>query len=159
MKGDIDILEMLSKMLTAELTAHRLYFAHQHMQENWGYENLAHYTKENASLELHHAEEIIQRILYFDGKPDMNQIDAIEVGSSCHKHLKDQYDFECKHVDNMKGYIELCVAKNDFGTKELLDDILEESEKQCNWLEAQFRRIKDIGIENYLAEHMSYSGV
>ena len=154
MNGDKDVMKMLGKMLTAELTAHNLYFVQYQMQENWGYKKLASHVKEDATLELHHAEEIIQRILYFDGTPDMNQIEKIKVGSSCEEHLKDQYDFECEHVSNVKDYIKLCIDKKDFGTKELLDEILEESEEQCDWLETQFQRIKDIGIQNYLTEHM-----
>ena len=154
MKGEQEVLDMLGKMLTAELTAHNLYFVQYQMQENWGYKKLAAHVKEDAELELHHAEEIIQRILYFDGSPDMNKIDKIQVGNSCEQHLKEQYEFECVHVGNLKDYIKLCFDKKDFGTKELLDKILEESEQQCDWLETQFQRIKDIGIENYLTEHM-----
>ncbi len=154
MKGDKDVLEMLDKMLTAELTAHNLYFAQYQMQENWGYKKLASHVKEDAGLELHHAEEIIERILYFDGVPNMNKIDSITLGGSCEEQLKIQYDFECKHVENLKNYARLCMDKNDFGTKELLDEILKESEQQCDWLETQFNRIKDIGIKNYLSEHM-----
>jgi bacterioferritin len=154
MKIDTAIMDMLDKMLTAELTAHNLYFVQYQMQENWWHNKLASHVKEDAGLELHHAEEIIQRILYFDSTPDMNQIDKIKVGISCEEHLKDQYDFEREHVGNVKDYIQLCNDKKDFGTKELLDEILEESEQQCDWLETQFQRIKDIGIKNYLTEHM-----
>mgnify|MGYP001166220526 FL=1 len=154
MKGQKEILGMLGELLTAELTAHNLYFVQWQMQENWGYKKLAAHAKEDAHLELHHAEEVIQRILYFDGSPDMNQIDKISVGDSCEAHLNEQYEFECAHVENLKGYIKLCIDKKDFGTKELLDEILEESEEQCDWLETQFQRIKDIGVQNYLTEHM-----
>lgn len=154
MKGDKKVLDMLGKMLTAELTAHNLYFVQYQMQENWGYKKLASHVKEDAGLELHHAEEIIQRTLYLDGNPNMNKIDPIDAGNSVEEQLKKQYDFECEHVGNVKDYIKLCMDQKDFGTKELLDEILEESEQQCDWLETQFQRIKDIGIKNYLAEHM-----
>lgn len=154
MKGDGEVLDMLGKMLTAELTAHNLYFVQYQMIDNWGYKKLAGHVKEDAALELHHAEEIIQRTLYFDAPPDMNKIDKIKMGNTVEELLNHQYEFECDHVEHLKSYIKLCMDKNDFGTKELLDEILEESEDQCDWLETQFQRIKDIGIQNYLTEHM-----
>ncbi|MBI4390135.1 MAG: bacterioferritin [Nitrospinae bacterium] len=155
MKGDKAVLEMLDALLTAELTAHNLYFAQHYMQEHWGYKKLADHAKEDAALELHHSEEVIKRTLYFDGTPNMNKIDPVSLGGTCEEQLKIQYDFECKHVANLKNYVKLCMDKNDFGTKELLDEILVESEGQCLWLETQFQRIRDVGIQNYLAEHMS----
>jgi bacterioferritin len=154
MKGDKEILDMLGKMLTAELTAHNLYFVQHQMMDNWGYKKLANHIKEDAAMELHHAEEIIQRTLYFDTTPNMNKIDSINPGNNVEEQLKIQYDFETKHVGDLQNYLKLCNEKKDFGTKEQLDEILVESEEQVNWLETQFNRIKDIGIQNYLTEHM-----
>ena len=154
MKGEQEVIDMLRKMLTAELTAHNLYFVQYQMIENWGYKKLAEHVKKDAELELHHANEIIERTLFYDAVPDMNKIDPIKVGADTEEQLRIQYDFETNHVKDVKDYIKLCIDKKDFGTKELLDEILQESEEQIDWLETQFNRIKDIGIKNYLMEHM-----
>jgi bacterioferritin len=154
MKGDKNIIEALNEVLTAELTAINIYFLHYRMQENWGYDKLAHHAKEESMCEMKHADAVIERILYFDGVPNLARYDEVLVGDNCEKQLKNQYKIETEHVERLKKHIQLCHDKKDFGTKELLDGILKETEDACDWLETQFQRIKDIGIENYLTEHM-----
>ena len=154
MKGDSNIIEALNEVLTAELTAINIYFLHYKMQENWGYDKLAHHAKEESMCEMKHADMVIERILYFDGAPNLARYDEVLVGDNCEDQLKNQYKIETEHVDRLKKCIQLCHDKKDFGTKELLDTILKETEEACDWLETQFQRIQDIGIENYLTEHM-----
>ncbi len=154
MKGDKKVIQALNDVLMAELTSINMYFVHYKMEKNWGYDKLAHHAREESMGEMKHAEKMIDRILYLEGTPDMAKYDTILVGDSCEQHLKNQYAVEKKHVDRLKKHIRLCLEKNDFGTKELLDDILEETEESCDWLETQFQRIQDIGIKNYLTEHM-----
>ena len=154
MKGDKNIIEALNEVLTAELTAINIYFLHYRMQENWGYDKLAHHAKEESMCEMKHADIVIERILYFDGVPNLARYDEVLVGDNREDQLKNQYKIETEHVARLKKHIQLCHDKKDFGTKELLDGILKETEEACDWLETQFQRIKDIGIENYLTEHM-----
>jgi bacterioferritin len=97
---------------------------------------------------------IIQRILYLEGVPDMQKYDTILVGNSCEEQLKNEYKAESEHVERLQKSIALCISKNDFGTKEVLDKVLVDTEHACDWLETQFERIKEIGIQNYLTEHM-----
>jgi len=154
MKGDKNIIEALNEILTAELTAINIYFLHYRMQENWGYDKLAQHSREESMCEMKHADAVIERILYFDGTPNLARYDEVLVGGNCEDQLKNQYKIETEHVDRLKKHIQLCHDKKDFGTKELLDHILKETEDACDWLETQFQRIKDIGIENYLTEHI-----
>jgi len=154
MKGEAQVIEALNDSLMAELTAINMYFIHYKMQKNWGYEKLAEHARKESMSEMKHADEIIERILYLEGVPDMARYDTILVGNSVEEQLKNEYTAETRHVERLRKHIRLCMEKNDFGTKELLDGILKGTEDSCDWLETQFQRIKDVGIQNYLAEHM-----
>ncbi|MGV7222345.1 MAG: bacterioferritin [Nitrospinales bacterium] len=154
MKGDAQIIEALNDVLMAELTAINIYYIHYKMQENWGFKKLAAHAREESMSEMKHADMMIERILYFDGAPNMARYDEILVGNTCEEQLKNQFTIESAHVDRLKKHIQLCLDKKDFGSKEILDGILEDTEEACDWLETQFQRISDVGIQNYLAEHM-----
>jgi len=154
MKGDKKVIEALNDVLMAELTAINMYYIHYRMQDNWGYEKLAHHSRAESMGEMKHADKMIERILYLDGTPDMAKYDTILVGDTVQDQLKNQYTAETRHVERLQKHIRLCIEKSDFGSKEILDGILEDTEESCDWLETQFQRIKDVGIENYLAEHM-----
>jgi bacterioferritin len=154
MKGDAQVISALNDVLMAELTAINIYYIHYKMQDNWGFKKLAHHAREESMGEMKHADMMIERILYLDGIPDMAKYDTILVGDTCEDQLKNQYVIETQHVERLQKHIALCISKNDFGTKEILDGILEDTEESCDWLETQFDRIKNVGIENYLAEHM-----
>ncbi len=154
MKGDSAVIEGLNEILTAGLTAINIYYIHYKMEKDWGYDKLAEHAREESMGEMKHADAIIDRILYLDGFPNMSRYDTVLVGDTCEEQLKNQYVIEKDHVERLKKIIRLSLDKNDFGTKEMLDGILTDTEESCDWLETQFQRISDIGIENYLAEHM-----
>ena len=154
MKGDNQVIEGLNEVLMAELTAINMYYIHYRMQENWGFDKLAHHAREESMEEMKHADKMIVRILFLEGVPDMAKYDEILIGDDCESQLNNQYRRETEHVERLRRVIALCIEKKDFGSKEILDGILEDSENQCDWLETQFQRIKDVGIQNYLAEHM-----
>lgn len=154
MKGNSQVIKALNEVLTPELTAINMYYIHYKMQENWGYDKLAHQARKEAMDEMKHSDKLIERILYLEGVPNMARYDTILVGDTCEEQLKNQYTREAEHVKRLQKCIALCNDKKDFGTKEILDDILEDTEAQCDWLETQFQRIKDVGIKNYLSEHM-----
>ena len=103
---------------------------------------------------MKHAHKLIERIIYFDGVPNMAKYDEVLVGDTVEAQLKNQYTIETAHVKRLNKYIALCQDKKDYGTKEILDGILEDTEHSCDWLETQFNRINDIGVKAYLAEHM-----
>ncbi len=154
MKGDKKIIEALNDVLTAELTAINVYFLHYKMQKDWGFDKLAEHAREESMGEMKHAEELMDRILFLDGAPNMARYDAIEVGKNCEEQLKSQYKLETSHVERLKKHIRLCHDKSDFGSKEMLDSILKETEESVDWLETQFNRIEEVGLDIYLAEHM-----
>jgi len=154
MKAEPGIIDGLNEILTGELTAINVYYIHYKMQENWGFDKLASHARSESMGEMKHADKLIERILYLDGVPNMARYDEIQVGDSCEEQLQNQFALEKKHVTSLQNLIHECIEKKDFGTKELLDEILMDSEESCDWLETQFSRIKDIGIQNYLAEHM-----
>jgi len=139
----------------AELTAVNIYYIHYKMQVDWGYEKLASHAREESMGEMKHADKMIERILFLDGIPNMQKYDTVLVGDKVEAQLKNQYKIELAHVKRLRKHIKTCLDKNDYGTKEILDDILEDTEESVDWLETQFTRIKDMGIQNYLAENMS----
>ena len=154
MQGDKDVLDALNEILMAELTGINIYYIHYMMQEDWGYKKIASHSKDESMGEMKHAHKIIERIIYLDGVPNMSKYDEVLVGDDVEAQLNNQYTIETKHVKRLNQHIALCQDKNDYGTKEVLDGILEETEESCDWLETQFNRIKDIGMKSYLAEHM-----
>jgi bacterioferritin len=154
MQGDKDVLDALNEILMAELTAINIYYIHYMMQADWGYKKIASHAKDESMGEMKHSHKIIERIIYLDGVPNMAKYDEVLVGDDVEAQLNNQYTIETKHVKRLNKYIALCQDKNDYGTKEILDDILEDTEESCDWLETQFNRIKDIGMKSYLAEHM-----
>ena len=155
MKGDKAVLSALNDVLMAELTAINIYYIHYKMQEDWGYDKLAAHSREESMGEMKHSDQMIDRILFLDGVPNMQKYDTVLVGNNVEAQLKNQYKIELAHVTRLRKHIKTCLDKNDYGTKEILDSILEETEDSVDWLETQFNRIKDIGIQNYLAENMS----
>ena len=155
MKGDKAVINALNDVLMAELTAINIYYIHYKMQEDWGYEKIASHSREESMGEMKHADQMIERILFLDGTPDMQKYDTVLVGDTVEAQLKNQYKIELAHVTRLRKHIRACFDKGDHGSKEILDKILEETEDSVHWLETQFNRIKDIGIKNYMMENMS----
>ena len=155
MKGDKAVHNALNDVLMAELTAINIYYIHYKMQEDWGYEKIASHSREESMGEMKHANLMIERLLFLDGVPDMQKYDTVLVGNSVEAQLKNQYKIELEHVARLRKHIKTCFDKSDFGSKEILDGILMDTEESVDWLETQFVRIKDIGITNYMMESMS----
>jgi bacterioferritin len=155
MKGDKAVHNALNDVLMAELTAINIYYIHYKMQEDWGYEKIASHSREESMGEMKHANLMIERLLFLDGVPDMQKYDTVLVGNSIEEQLKNEYKIELAHVARLRKHIKTCFDKSDFGSKEILDGILMDTEESVDWLETQFTRIKDIGIKNYMMESMS----
>jgi len=154
MKGSQKVIDLLNQVLTNELTAINQYFLHGRMCENWGYERLWHKARAESIDEMKHADKVIERILYLEGLPNLQRLGAIKVGETVEEQLKLDLALEAAAIPVFNRGIELCRAEGDNGSAELLEDMLVEEEDHANWLEAQLTLIKQMGVQNYLAEQI-----
>jgi bacterioferritin len=154
MKGDPQVIDALSDVLAAELTAINQYFLHAKMCENWGYKKLAHKKREESIEEMKDADAIMQRILYFDGVPNMMKYNPVKVGEKAIEQHELDLALEIGAVERLNKAIALCVAKGDNGTRELLEGILKGEEHSIDWLESQLHLVKEVGRERYLSEQI-----
>jgi bacterioferritin len=154
LKGDPEVIEGLNEVLTAELTAINQYFVHHKMCENWGYQRLSKKKKEESIEEMKHADTVIERILYFDGVPNMQRLSPVRVGENPIEQHKLDLAVETEAIDRLNRCIALCREKGDNGSRELLESILENEEESADWLEAQLHIVDEIGKERYLAEQI-----
>ncbi len=154
MKGNDEIIAVLQDVLSAELTAVNQYFIHARMNENWGYKKLAAYIRKESIEEMRHAQDLIDRILYFDGAPNMQKYMKINVGGSVPEQFQFDLEVEYQAVPRLNKGIELARAQGDNGTRALLETILKDEEAHVDWLEAQLGMIKEMGVQNYLAQQM-----
>lgn len=154
MKGDPKVTAILNEVLKAELTAINQYFLHAEMLENWGYERLAKHTRKESIEEMTHAEKLMERILLLDGAPNMTDYFKINIGQNVKAQLKNDLDLEYAAVKRLNDGVKSCVAAGDNGSRELLEKILLDEEHHIDWLEAQLHAIDEMGIENYLAQHL-----
>lgn len=154
MKGDPKVIAVLNQVLKAELTAINQYFLHAEMCENWGYYKLAKHTRGESIEEMQHAEKLMERILLLDGTPNMSDYFKINIGANVKAQLQNDLQVEYDAVKRLNAGIETCVTVGDNGSRELLEEILTDEEEHIDWLEAQLGCIRDMGVENYLAEQM-----
>ena len=154
MQGDNDILTALNDILTAELTAINQYFVHYKMLENWGYHRIAKKKREESIEEMKHADNLIARILYLDGVPNLQRLGPVRVGQEPIEMHKLDLALEKEAVTRLNNAIVLCLDKHDAGTREILEHVLEEEEDAIDWLEAQLKIVEDIGRERYLSEQL-----
>jgi bacterioferritin len=144
-----EIIELLNDVLTAELTAINQYFVHAKMQDNWGYKRLAEKGREESFGEMKHAEELIERILYLEGVPNMQRLFNVKVGETVAEQLAAELDTEKDAITRLAAGIEQC-RKTDEGSRLLLEKILAEEEQHADWLETQLELIRQLGEGLYL---------
>ena len=149
MQSTPEILELLNEVLTAELTAINQYFIHYKMQENWGYQRLATKGKEESFGEMKHAEELIERILYLGGVPNMQRLFSVKIGETVPEQLGAELETEKEAIARLAAGIEQC-RRTDEGTRLLLEEILHDEEEHADWLETQLSLISDLGEGLYL---------
>ena len=154
MKGDPKVISVLSEVLKAELTAINQYFLHAEMCENWGYERMAKKIRKESIEEMVHAEKCIERILYLDGTPNMSDYFKINIGNTLEQQLKNDLDLEYTAVQRLNEGMKVTEELGDHGSRDLLRTILLDEEHHIDWLEAQLHVIKEMGIQNYLAQQL-----
>lgn len=157
MRGDREVVELLNAVLTNELTAINQYFLSSRMQRNWGYRRLAeHYYHESVD-EMRHADELIERVLYLGGLPNLQRLHTLQIGENVPEQLAADRSTEDAAVAVLRDGIGLCRSKGDIGSAVLLEKILVSEEEHIDWLDAQLELISQLGAANYLAQQIHES--
>jgi bacterioferritin len=155
MQGDPKIIDALNAALTIELTAINQYFVQAKMCKNWGFEKLGAKHYEESIGEMRHAEKLIDRIIFLEGVPEIARYDVIKVGIDVKEQLEFDLALETRGVNAYNEAITLASQLKDNGSRELMAEILVDSEEHVDWLEAQLNLIEMVGLQNYLAEQIS----
>jgi len=154
MKGKEKIIEMLNFLLADELTAINQYMVHSEMCDNWGYQKLHKKIEERAIQEMKHAEKLIARILFLEGRPIVSNLNKINIGAEITAQHQNDWAAEDGAIKNYNDGIRLALEQGDNGSRELMDSILKEEEEHIDWIEAQLDEIKQMGVQNYLVEQI-----
>jgi bacterioferritin len=154
MRGNDEIIGILNEVLTAELTAVNQYFLHAKLMENWGFHRLAAHTRAESIDEMRHADEVTDRILFFEGMPNFQRYFPLRIGETVPEQFQADLELEYVAVERLNRGIAAAVAASDNGTRELLAKILVSEEDHVDWLETQIETIRQIGVENYLAQQL-----
>jgi bacterioferritin len=154
MRGNEGVIAVLNETLKAELTAINQYFLHAEMCENWGYMKLASYLRKESIDEMKHAEALMERILYLDGMPTMNELFPLRIGRNVKEQIQNDLALELDAIPRLNQGIALAVQVGDNGTRELLTRILTDEEHHVDYLEAQLHIVQEIGLENYLTQQI-----
>lgn len=150
MKGNPTILDKLNFLLADELTAISQYMVHAEMCADWGYEKIAAATEKRAIDEMKHAEKLIGRLLFLEGRPVVSNLNPMHIEADVLAQFTSDHTAEQGAIQAYNEAIHLCDELGDAGTRELLEDILEDEEAHIDWLESQLDQIDQMGIGNYL---------
>jgi len=154
MKGNAKVIAALNEALCEELSAINQYFLHAEMCENWHYSKLGNYIRKQSIDEMKHAESLIERILFLDGAPKMNQALHLNVGETVKDQLESDLQLEIEAVAMYNRFVATARDAGDNASRELFERLLKDEEKHVDWLEAQLHQIKEIGYERYLSQQI-----
>ncbi len=154
MKGDTKVIEFLNKALTNELTAVNQYFLHARMYKNWGFSKLNEKEYHESIDEMKHADQLIERILFLEGLPNLQNLGKLRIGENPEEMLKCDLKLELEAIPPLREAIAYCEQIKDYISREVFQHILENEEEHVDWLETQFELINKIGLQNYLQSQM-----
>jgi len=152
MIGDPEVIALLNEQLTSELTAINQYFLHAKMQQNWGYTELAKYTRQESIEEMEHAEEITDRILFLEGLPNYQKLLPLSIGQTVREQFQADLNIELAVVARLRPGIIMCREKGDATSANLLEKILANEEEHIDYLETQLALMDSLGEALYLAQ-------
>lgn len=154
MKGDPKVIKHLNKALANELIAINQYFLHSRMFKDWGFKKLAEKEYHESIDEMKHADWLIERILFLEGIPNLQHLGKLLIGENTEEMLKCDLKLENKAIPDLRDAIAYCETVHDYGSRELLEKILESEEEHVDWLETQLSLIDKVGLNNYLQSQM-----
>ena len=154
MHGHPRVVELLNQHLTFELTAINQYFLNARMCDNWGYARLAKRHRELSLEEMRDTEELIDRILYLEGLPNLQRLGTVKVGETPLEQIRLAAELERTAVGNLNGYVATCVDVGDQGTREFLAGMIAEEEAHLDWWETQLATVEQLGEALYLAQQV-----
>ena len=154
MKGNDQVLELLNLLLTNELTAINQYFIHSKMCENWGFERLAGMLRAESIDEMRHADEVISRILFLEGVPNLQRYNKLRVGETVKEQFESDLELERTAIEFLNQGIQAARGCSDNATEDMFTRILVAEEKHTDWIETQLELIRQVGEQNYLAQQI-----
>jgi len=154
MKGKPEVLKVLQEMLEEELGAINQYFLHNEMCENWGFERLSKRVKKLSINEMEHAEELIERMLFLEGMPNLSELPKLNIGKDVKQQLENDLALEVRAVADYNEAIATCRKAGDNGTADFLKEILTDEEGHVDFFEEQLDLIGQLGLQNYLAQQL-----